>query len=1116
MKDITPYISPLLESQFPSFYKEEGTKFIAFVKAYYEWLEQQNNVLYYSRNLLNLRDIDKTIDDFIVYFKEETLKNVQFDTATDKRLLVKNALDIYRSKGTARAIDLFFKLVFAQPAKVTYPGDNLFRLSDNTWKEAEYIEVSDTPYNSEFEGKQITGVTSGATAFVENISIRKKVNYGTDNNGNKINVSKNIIIYFISNRKGNFVFGEKIVHSGTVDPRKTPTIIGSLNNVQVITKSYNYEVGDIVSLQSNNGLNGKAIVTSVINTTGEVDFQLIKSGWGFSENPNILISERVFVINSVSVSNSLLSTPFTQFENIIQPKANIDYISLTGGYFQSNDLIYTYYANNSLAGIGKIISASISSQDITTGNLYVSVISGNLEANAIFYNFDNTIYANTSVYLDKTAKANVMAITSNSDFILNNVNNGILFVKGERIFQANSTVELANGVVDSVSKNGSNLQISVSNINGLFSANSRTYGAASGADANLFSYSTRVGIIDFSSTLIDYVAIEANGINYSNSDIVTFSSNTGSGATARIVTTATGAIANVVVYRSGSGYITAPSVIVQNTSTSFYFDSNNSISDSENFIVLNDHTFKDGQAIRYAVTAGSTVLSGLVNNSIYYVRYSNNLGIKISSNPSGTVIDLTPGLTQNGHSFTSVVSSGSGATLTAHLGNAFDLINDLYVYGETSNTYGSISEVSQGSSASFKIISLDDEETVSLNTDIIDDFNIYGATYLDMLIDGSGNTALSGSNAYGFPAGLSANLNSTIGSALQFENYTIGSIGAINVSNPGLNYTLDPLVSIKEPAVYGYKKSDYVITISGDTARFSAGENLLFSTDNVTFVKIAKLTDVIDESSIKATRYTLLTDVNESGTNYLKGETSGFLTTITNVETTDTFSGFNASVLADVIAANGAVANLTVIDSGFGYERFEILNFIKEGDETAIAGTCKALVERQGKSEGYFQNTRGFLSQDKYIHDGDYYQEYSYELISRVPFERYFEMLKNILHVAGTKVFPAVEVESNILIGITANRNLQISKTFNPSISVNTTDNFITIADNIFANSELVVYSVETGNTVIPGLSNNEPYYVAYANSTGFKLSTTANGSSIVDLTSPLTNETGHEIHNII
>ena len=111
MKDIEKLISPLVENQFPSFYKEEGPQFIAFIKAYYEWMEQTGNITNMTRSLPSFRDIDTTLEEFIVQFKEKYLKNIQFDTATNKRLLVKNSLDLYRSKGTERSVDLFFNFI---------------------------------------------------------------------------------------------------------------------------------------------------------------------------------------------------------------------------------------------------------------------------------------------------------------------------------------------------------------------------------------------------------------------------------------------------------------------------------------------------------------------------------------------------------------------------------------------------------------------------------------------------------------------------------------------------------------------------------------------------------------------------------------------------------------------------------------------------------------------------------------------------------------------------------------------------------------------------------------------------------------------------------------------
>ncbi len=1204
MKDIVTYISPLIESQFPSFYKEDGEIFITFVKTYYEWLEQANNTLYHSRRLLEYRDVDQTVDSFLVYFKEASLKNIQFDIATNKRLFIKNALDFYRSKGTERSVDLFFKLVYAQPASIRYPGDDVFKLSDNTWKIPIYIEVTETPYNSAFEGKQITGVNSGATAFVDNYSVKKKINNQTDASGNKIKISKNIHVFFLSNLKGNFKFDEKVIHTGTTDPRNAPVITGSLNQLEVLTGASDYVVGDIVTLTSNTGMNGKAVVTSVFNTTGQVEFKLLEGGWGYTISPNIIVAEKTLQVNNIIISNGSLTNPFIQFETFVQPKANINFEGMSGT-FESNNFIYNYYPNNALSGYGKIITISISTIDSTTGNLYVSVISGNLQSNATFYNTDNTIYANTVTYTDLTATANIVAVTTENSLMLSDIQSGILVIVGEQVYQSNSTVESANATVDSVTRTGANLTIEVSNTEGVFLSNQRINGRSSSANALLSSYSSYIGINDSSTTSVGSITITANGANYSNSDVVSISSTSGFGAYARITTTVSGNVSAVTIVRPGTGYLTKPSATIANSANQYFFNANTEVSNTTDFITISNHDFVNAQYIQYKVTASNTALSPLVNNTQYYVRVANSLGITISTVPKGNVINVTAGATENGHSFTAVVSGGYGAAFTVALGNAIDYNNSLFLYGKTSNTTAFISAVGQGSLASFQVASLDDEETVSLNSDFIYSNNIYGADYLNIIINGSSNTALSASNAYGFPANPAANLSSgTLESLLAIDDFTIGSISLISRSNPGQAYNLSPLVTVIEPVVYGSKKSDYILTTQLNTASFLEGENLLFisrkafngkddvsssfisitnniwangtivtySVDNGNTVigglannfnyfavqsntiglklsttangsaiiltptatsqighyiqngsysKLGLIKKIIDENTLKVTRTSLFGEIPEYANSYVKGETSAFISMITLAGKDKTFSGLNAEVSANVVIANGVVGSLTIIDSGYGYGRFDISSFARINDPDATIGLAQAIVENEGKSEGFYEYTKGFLSQDKYIHDGEFYQDYSYELVSRVPFERYSEMLKKVLHVAGTKMFPATEIESSILTPITTSRSIELRTSFNPTTNVNVSTDFISLPNGnssvlLLGNTEEIVYDVDTGNTVITGLANGTYYYIAYANSTGFKLSETANGSSIVNLQSPLPNETGHGITNVL
>jgi hypothetical protein len=62
---IEKFISPFIQSQFPDFYKSDGPNFVAFVKAYYEWLETSPNPLYKARELYDMMDVDRTAEDFV-------------------------------------------------------------------------------------------------------------------------------------------------------------------------------------------------------------------------------------------------------------------------------------------------------------------------------------------------------------------------------------------------------------------------------------------------------------------------------------------------------------------------------------------------------------------------------------------------------------------------------------------------------------------------------------------------------------------------------------------------------------------------------------------------------------------------------------------------------------------------------------------------------------------------------------------------------------------------------------------------------------------------------------------------------------------------------------------
>ena len=88
-------ISNFVSSQFPQFYLEEGQNFIQFVKAYYEWMESDESdaVIKKARNLLTYRDVDSTLDAYLIHFQNKYLYGIPLYVKGDKRYLIKHILD---------------------------------------------------------------------------------------------------------------------------------------------------------------------------------------------------------------------------------------------------------------------------------------------------------------------------------------------------------------------------------------------------------------------------------------------------------------------------------------------------------------------------------------------------------------------------------------------------------------------------------------------------------------------------------------------------------------------------------------------------------------------------------------------------------------------------------------------------------------------------------------------------------------------------------------------------------------------------------------------------------------------------------------------------------------
>jgi len=349
------YISPYIASQFPRLYREEGPQFIAFVKAYYEWMEQEGGVLYEANRLPEYRDIDTTTDEFLSHFKNKYMVGLPEDVLGDKRRLQKHIKEIYSSKGTAQGLELLFRLLYNESSEIYLPGDDILRPSDGNWIQPVYLEVSVNPYNVLLIGEKITGRESGATAIVEDFQTRY------------IN-KRQINVLFLSNLRGNFETNEIILSNVISDPLASPSVIGSMTDILINESGFGFKVGDVLEVGGGAGLLGKAVVSSVSPRNGAVSFTIEHGGSGYANN-NIWAPNDIRV-EAIDPDNPGIGADF-EIGEIVDTEVIVTAVDHIAPYAntQLNSPDYQFPTAVGVENINTPLNQALNVQNITIGTI---------------------------------------------------------------------------------------------------------------------------------------------------------------------------------------------------------------------------------------------------------------------------------------------------------------------------------------------------------------------------------------------------------------------------------------------------------------------------------------------------------------------------------------------------------------------------------------------------------------------------------------------------------------------------------------------------------------------------------------------------------------------------
>jgi len=264
------------------------------------------------QELLNFRDPDKVISNFLTKFRNEFLNTLpeQLNSGVNKRTLIKNVKSLYRAKGTAKAHEVFFRLLFGLQSETIYPREQMLRASDGKWTTNKILRTIQTAAQllsgdpSDLVGRTITGETSSATAIVENVF--------------KFQIGPYLVVEFIVNDdtiSGTFQTDEVVrgTASNDDDVFIKSTVTGIPSVVTISNDGSNYNATDSVTITG--GGTGSIIQVDGVGRGGINEFIIDNAGTGYSIGDDIVFDNTNTGGGNSAAKVSVVNGGFTQEES---------------------------------------------------------------------------------------------------------------------------------------------------------------------------------------------------------------------------------------------------------------------------------------------------------------------------------------------------------------------------------------------------------------------------------------------------------------------------------------------------------------------------------------------------------------------------------------------------------------------------------------------------------------------------------------------------------------------------------------------------------------------------------------------------------------------------------
>jgi hypothetical protein len=311
-------LSLLIENQLPDFVQTDYGMFVTFLKAYYEFLEQNNQAQELLQDITKYADIDETSEEMINKFLENYAQDISSSNIVDNKALVKRIREIYNRKGTESAYRILFNILYKETIEFFYPYDIVLKSSTGKWNVPISLRVQQTDIIQNifnFKNTQIIGGTSKATSIVDNV---QKVNIDEFDVYDLILDTKSTIGYFVGGE--NITAIKSVILDSSLDTSNLyGTVYSVLSKIDIVDGKLGYKKGHSLTIVDDKGTGklAEARVSEVDRFGSIKGIEILESGVNYSNTTTVSAGQPTEnLLGKYTIQNGIVTLTFPNEHNI--------------------------------------------------------------------------------------------------------------------------------------------------------------------------------------------------------------------------------------------------------------------------------------------------------------------------------------------------------------------------------------------------------------------------------------------------------------------------------------------------------------------------------------------------------------------------------------------------------------------------------------------------------------------------------------------------------------------------------------------------------------------------------------------------------------------------------